>query len=282
MSSNIELSHEEIMALSGQQKPKTFGFPQLKVNREQVDENEKVLPYGAYMVTTEAGTVYCKNPLFRTFVQRFQYREYNPAENKTTARSVIVPTMFESAPDTKGTSKCGKIPRKKLEGASEAIVASQKNIQTFRLLYGLVTFPDVLGEDNELLIKDMPILWATRGRAFEFINPVIEEFDKRKWLYPSRQLHLSTTKQKKGAVTYFTPSIEIDSKEIIPAVSKEDMQYYTIFNNLIKEENDWIAEQHRKSLEKAKTIVAEAAAIQSLADDFMNDDLDDLGLRVNK
>lgn len=256
-------------------------LPQLKINAEVVDDDGNQIPFGTYKITQEGVTVYGKLPvLFRPFMNTFQYLHYDSKARAFVNKTVIVKSFSEQMLDENGGMRCGKINAKELKVLvdknliSAEELAKQKEIKCVRGLYGLVTMNDAVTADGDkVTIEDLPCVWKMQGTNFNAVDEALKGITKIRHLFFQHWLSLDKLNRKKeGSVTYFEAVVSAILDKEVP-FTKDDMETFNDFKELIAKENNAVLAKRRDSLKDNEPFDLEADTLKDLE---LNDDISDI------
>lgn len=255
-------------------------LPVLRVNADHIVERELddgtkedvSVVAGCFKVYHSGEQVYSmKNPVFlRVFMQRFDFREYDESANEGMGEYVknsILINQGEEPLDDAGGIACGKVRGKAAKGdLSDAQKIIQKAVQSYRVVFGTVTFNGVTVSGKEVEVVDYPVQMRLRGTNFMAIGDTLKEFEKLKVLPLFYALNLTTTRHTKGATKYYVISYSWDkSKRLKVGVPEMDLSKQ--FLEHIKAYNEPIIEKHKAAL-AARSKPTSVAEDTGLDDDF--------------
>lgn len=252
-----ELSHEELLALTGQSDGKSIAnygpFGNLQINRLDEDDNGNALPKGTYMVyvVDQKEMLYGKVAKFRPFIQTFQYRVYDT--DKFTNRSILFKSFNDEKFDELGGLGCGKVNKKVFETLTDDEKIKQKQIKCRRILFGLLsmegTFKSKVGESTVRggNVSALPVMWATSGASFMPVGDVIKALTEKNKLMFNYELELKTKREKTGSNVYYTADVSVDASAKALALSKDDLALMRQFQDYINTENNTVVEKWHKA-----------------------------------
>ena len=220
--------------------------PLLKINLEDEDDAGNALPKGKFMVTGQDETVYADKVRIRPLSQFFQWVHYDPEQNKSVNRTIMIPRLNLEARDEKGGVRCGKPPSKVLkENPEEA--KKYKNITCFRLIQCLVSYAGKTADGKATKVENVPALLRLKGANFSsFEDEVIDKLPKGKKLYDF-WVEVSATKKKNGSVTYFVYNYVVDLGNPAPL---DQLTYDTMLHivEIVKAENERVNAKYEAAI----------------------------------
>lgn len=268
------VSNDDLMDYIGQNTGGNFNsLPRLRINKEALDEDEKAIPPGTLTVYVmdEGTNVYLKNPTFRMFCQRYQFRVYDATAGKYTNKSVQFKDWKDEKPDELGGDACGKIARKDHKGLSEIELAVQKRIKCARVLYGTVSGSGVTNDGKEVTIEALPCAFYAQGLNFQIVGDIIQAYQRRGQPIVFYDWVLSTERRKQGSNTYYVIVVN-PSYDVTHGLSDEDKELYSQFDETIATENTSILEKYQEAL-KSESDVSDESDKQILDELNLNDPL---------
>lgn len=254
-------------------------LPRLAPNADhvvEIDGQEYSVPAGAFKVRDEAGnTVYSRKVTFRPIMQRFHWAKYdekgNDGKGGYVAYSLYVPDHKTDPLDDQGGIACGKLRGKAARdeaNLSEAQKAVQKAVQSFRLVWGLVTLTGTTATGQEVTLTDYPVELRCRGVNYmPFSEQVEDKLTRAKRMLPQAELNLSTTRHKKGQTTYYVIGYEMDPTKVLP-ITPSVVEAIQKFAEHAKVWNEGIMEKHKAA--RAKTVDAPFDTDAGLEGDWAN------------
>lgn len=262
------MSFEQIAQLTGANiRPVGSYLPQLKINRDPVDENDKPLPMGHFCVTQNDVTVYGAEATFRPFINSYQYSEYSPKEKKTINRSIIIRNFGEEAFDLLGGLSCGKIPAKRLQECSAEEQIRQKQIKCRRHLYGLVTIEDK--------VANLPVLFRISGKNFMVPNDAFDTItQKLKHQFFQHEFNLKAERVKPSTIIAYNLIMDMDIKAEPLRLTDDDMETFNLFRDTIERENNFILKSWKEAKRNAVRDLDDSDPLAALD---LNDDISDIG-----
>jgi len=249
-----KMSDEQIMQAIGQDDGSKSGIniPRLGINRSPEDDDGNQLPVGhLFAYDSSVGqNVFGKPVTFRPFISAMQYMHYDPEKSEYVNRSIIFKNWKEEAIDILGGTKCGKIPFKERSSLTPELLAEQRTIRCYRLLYGLLSFSGKKANGEDHTIANLPVLWRVTGTAFAPVGSALDQVNKRKKLMFTTTFSIDSKRQKKGGNVYYTPEISVNADANLK-MSKEDVDTLSVFQDVINTENTEVVDLY-KAAKKSK------------------------------
>jgi hypothetical protein len=273
-----QLDINEIAKITGQYIPENTGFPQLKINRDFVDDNENELVPGTFSVKRNDELVYSKVVDFRPFINSYQYAKWDPkggpdGKGAWTNRSVIFRSFMEEILDEGGGFKCGKI--KDVDGLGLAEAEEQKKIKCFRMVFGMAHMKAPFNAKKEKRDDFItPVVLRVRGVNFMPIDDVFKKLSKAKKPIFAHSLSLSTKRQKNGDTTYYLINYELNDAVSVP-FTEEDFGALKDFDAYIRMVNNDVIKKHENAVRKANKDAAIDAKYGAIDVGSLMDDLND-------
>ena len=242
------MSDEQIMQAIGQDDGSRNGInvPRLGINRSPEDDDGNQLPVG-HLFTYDSSigqNVFGKPVTFRPFISSMQYMHYDPEKSEYVNRSIIFKNWKEEAIDILGGTKCGKIPFKERSSLTPELLAEQRTIRCYRLLYGLLSFSGKKANGEDHTIANLPVLWRVTGTAFAPVGSALDQVNKRKKLMFTTTFSIDSKRQKKGGNVYYTPEISVNADANLK-MSKEDIDTLSVFQDVINTENTEVVDLYK-------------------------------------
>ena len=243
-----KMSDEQIMQAIGQDDGSKSGIniPRLGINRSPEDDDGNQLPVGhLFAYDSSVGqNVFGKPVTFRPFISAMQYMHYDPEKSEYVNRSIIFKNWKEEAIDILGGTKCGKIPFKERSSLTPELLAEQRTIRCYRLLYGLLSFSGKKANGEDHTIANLPVLWRVTGTAFAPVGSALDQVNKRKKLMFTTTFSIDSKRQKKGGNVYYTPEISVNADANLK-MSKEDVDTLSVFQDAINTENAEVVDLYK-------------------------------------
>ena len=267
---------EQIASLIGQDVPTNGGGPSinlLKINRDNEDDNGRLIPAGSFFVNLPEGTVYAKTIKFQLFMQRYQYMHYDAEANEMVSKSILAKNLYPQTeiPDTRGTMRCGSEPAAQRDSLSAEQALKQKDIKCFRMLYGKVTFNDAVdAEGKSVEVANLPVLWRARGSNFMPISKPLDALSAQKKPFIFFNLNASLNRQKNGGLVYYVSDLSIGDGPL--DFTEDDQELLKFFDENINSENKQVMADYDKALRMSGDII-DADSVDASIDSALNDDL---------
>jgi len=243
-----KMSDEQIMQAIGQDDGSKSGIniPRLGINRSPEDDDGNQLPVGhLFAYDSSVGqNVFGKPVTFRPFISAMQYMHYDTEKSEYVNRSIIFKNWKEEAIDILGGTKCGKIPFKERSSLTPELLAEQRTIRCYRLLYGLLSFSGKKANGEDHTIANLPVLWRVTGTAFAPVGSALDQVNKRKKLMFTTTFSIDSKRQKKGGNVYYTPEISVNADANLK-MSKEDVDTLSVFQDVINTENTEVVDLYK-------------------------------------
>lgn len=248
---------EALMKMTGQgsvQKEKV-GLPRLNINYETETDDGKPLVRGTWKMYHEGRFIYASDvsvrPLLRTYEYSLWDVELNEGRGGFAAKSVQKTSFGGTFPDSSGGNKCGRLTRDeeneldKDDPDQNAAYLKSRDVVCNQVIYGRISgvFTDADGVEVE--IKEEPMIAYFKRSGFKPIADFIDGLTKKNKLMAQVVMDLTTAKNKKGSVTYWTP---VPSMGGTVAISDSDKDLFSLFAETVKGHNDSVMVDHRKAL----------------------------------
>lgn len=290
-----ELSHEELAKLAGVSKPKgDYGLPKLRINRDFDDEAGNQLQPGTWAVYDPKleTTVYGKSVIFRPFMFKIQYRQYDPKGGESgngawVNQTILFGDWSDEPFDELGTLRCGKPQGRVFKTLSDDEKARYDDINCYRIVFGLATIKGQTADGTKATAEEVPCVWYARGSNWTPASDLCDTFKKGNrlpWLY---EVTMTLKREKNGATTYYVAQTEVDlnkPRQFVPEdaeLLKSVAQYVVTYNKEVytKYKQSIRADQAnakaRNSAAEVEVIDPDADLSADFAKDELNDSLDD-------
>jgi len=262
--SNLDnLSSDKLMATLGQDTDNGgSALSRLSINYDTEDADGNLIKRGLYKVDSQKhGIVFAEKVYFRPFLNTFQYNKYDEENEENNYKSVMFTSWSDAKPDTNGTDACGSVPKALRENLDPASKIEQDKVTCYRNVFGVVSMKGKNSKGEEITITDEPVLYRVRGVNFLPIGDQLKSLSKRNKIMYNTVLEFNgTEKHTKGSVSYFTAKIKDSNKDV--KFSEEDKLLLQKFLEHVKQENDYVKEEHRK-----------AKKLEVTEDDTLNDEI---------
>lgn len=254
-----------LASLFGQEKTNRTLLPTLKVNLDDEDDQGNALPKGSFMLTGQETLSYAKKVKIRPLVEMFQYLDYDPDQNKTVNRTLVVPSFKHEFRDEQGGVRCGKPPSKLLKENPD-LAAKYKSITCFRLVYALVSYEGKTATGATQKVENAPALLRLKGSNFSpFEDEVSKKIPKGQHLY-NYWVEVSAERKKNGSVVYYVWGFNPDLGNPVPL---DQPTYDTMVGiaEMIKDENARVDQKHHSALRGRQVDHSAMKAIDILESD---------------
>ena len=255
---------ESLMALTGQtpSQKSSQGLSRLNINYDMETEDGVSLTRGDWKMMYEGEMVYAKTVRIRPILRTYEWSVFEQEQGTFSCKSVQKPTMSGDFPDTEGGNKCGRLSvaeEEQLKDDDPVKLRSRLAVCN-QVLYCIISGDFVKGNKDKVAIDRHPVVAYFKKSGFVPMKNFIESLTKQKKIMQKCWITMATARQKKGAVTYWTPVPTLQSETDI---STEDKELMKKFADTVKAANQYVLEQNRESA-KLQVVVGE----ESLADDF--------------
>lgn len=248
-------------------------LPLLKINLEDEDDMGSPLPKGKFIITNQEDTVYADKVRIRPLSQMFQWVHYDPDQNKSVNRTLIIPNFRSEARDEKGGVKCGK-PASKVLKENPELAKQYKNITCFRLVHCLVSYVGKTASGEQITVENVPTLLRLKGANFSgFEEQVVDKLPKGKKLYDF-WVEVSASKKKNGSVTYYVYDYAVDLGN---PVALDQPTYDTMLHivEIVKAENARVQTKYDQAVRGGSIDSAAMSAVDFIDSDSLEGDLED-------
>lgn len=282
---NIEKSNfEDIAKLTGQASfdGNRSTLSKLKINKESVDDDENAIPPGSFtFMHPEHGNVYGKTAKLRIFLRGYQYILYDAKNKENSVKSKIITSWSEEAIDTKGTVRCGKVPRKEADTLTSDQLEANNQIKCYQHIFGVLTMDAVNAKGEKVAIENHPVKMQVRGKNYMAMDEVIQVMSKKRREMVRTEINLSLKREKNGDVTYYVINTAVDFKSPHVWRGDDDMELLKDFIDYKDVVNEDVFKQYTKALKGGSVSKEDKALAKALTlDDFPDDDLEDIGRPV--
>lgn len=234
------------------------------------DDENVMIPLGAYRLTVDGEQVYAKDVNFRLFAQREQWTKWDSQENRT-QRTLMAQKLNADLKDTMGTFNLGRPTGyvKDFNALPEATKTLMREIRRTKVVFGLVQLVSATDE-NKVPVSGydgwVPCVIDVKNKdSIKEIEGVLNAISMKKKLPPEYAMELTskrsslpngnkyaTIQAKLGKETPYDPSV--------------DQQYLTNFMDYISWSNNYILEKwDEKNVKQAD--VSEDALMQIIDGD---------------
>ena len=240
---------ESLMEMTGQGAvQERVGLPRLNINYDTETDDGRPLARGTWKIFHGGQMLYADEVVVRPLLRTFEYSlwdaEMNEGRGGFASKSVQKTSFGGSFPDSAGGNKCGRLTRDE-ENALDKDDPSYINSRAVvcnQVIYGRIagTFKNDDGDTFEL--SDEPMIAYFKRSGFKPISDFIDGLTKKNKLMACVEMKLSTMKNKKGSVTYWTPVAQMGETV---SISDSDKDLFTLFADTVKGHNDTVMTEHR-------------------------------------
>lgn len=258
---NEELSDAALNELLGVSSGMGATVTRLKINPHSEDDKERPIPMGSFYVDGDGDAFYSKTVEFRIISPTYQYQRYDEGTKTFTARSIIGQNFKVEYISDDGTIRCGKLPRKQVEGQviSGEQEKIQKQVDCKLTLWGLVSFTGKSAEGVEKVYKDFPVAWTLSQTGFVEVMALLKEYEKSKKAAIKYPLTVTLRKEKSGQTIYYVPVFTVATDPTpIPGTANDAL---LSMRDYVKAINEDITEKYRAAIEKRQGVSKEDEAI---------------------
>jgi hypothetical protein len=247
--------------------------PRLKNLRDIIDENGDNVSdyYFNFYVTDQDEAVYAKTVTLRVLSQDFQYRHWDPSQEKLVNKTILTKRMKDEFRDQKGTVRCGRPLSRHLKGMSEGDQNKYKDIKVYRQLRGVVTYDGHTANGSERRVENLPVIFELGGSNFMNFEEEVENKKPRGSRLFEFNIEVSYQQKKTGTVTYPVFQFSPDLKNRLET-SDEIIETMKVFASQISVENNQIEKQYLEARRGADlndmTVAAVDGVVVELDDDF--------------
>jgi len=119
-----------------------------------------------------------------------------------------------------------------------------------QVIYGKITGDFVDSDGNAVQIKDQPIISYFKRSGFKPVSDYIDTLNKQKKVMQKSIANFSTSKNKKGSVTYWVPVV---TPVKVTDIKDEDKELMRMFGDTVKAHNETITNQYREAVKLMAT-----------------------------
>lgn len=249
-------------------------LPQLRINYQDEDDQERPLKKGLFFVTNQDEAVYASKVKIRVLAQFFQYKHWDNKAEKYVNNTILMRNMRQEPIDEKGTVRCGKpktsVIRDMPEDKQEAW---WRDVKCYRQLYVLVSYTGTTADGDEVTVENLPALFSNKGDAYNAFEDQVQSAMPRKRNLYDFWVDVETEKKKNSSVIYWVPKYSADFSDIVPP-SEELIDTMEHIATLIEEENERVRSKHRSAMREANLV---DDAIEAVSTNYttLEDDLED-------
>ena len=244
----------EIMKVTGQgtTSSEKVGLPRLSINYDQETDDGTNLKRGDWKMYLDGRFIYASEVILRTLMRTFEYSmwdaEANEGKGGFSCKSMQKTSFGGSFPDTDGGDKCGRLSRDEENAldkddprylTSRAVVCNQ-------VMYGHITGAFREADGTPVDVVNEPVVAYFKRSGFKPIADFVSSLGPKNKLMVLTEMKLTTSKQKKGSVTYWTP---VPSEgNTVKSLTDKDKELMANFADTIKAHNDSVMGEHREAV----------------------------------
>jgi len=216
----------------------------------------------------DLGEVFAKDTYFRIFLDTMQTSVFDSDTQKFSNMSQHFKQFSDTALDWDGGDKCGWIPskqREKLRAVDPVAYATASKAKLYRNIFGLIRMDKPMAASGDKVeIKDVPFRMKLGPSNFMEISKVMTSMIRQQSMPLNFDLKVGYELKKTGSNKYFVLKYTPILGEHHP-LTDETREYITNFIDLVKVENDQVAEKMRENMVPA--------GIKTDLDDLLNDEI---------
>lgn len=255
------------------------GLTQLKINRASDNDDGLLLTPGTFKLFDQASgmQIYGKTIWFRPFIATYKYDQFDQNAEEYVCSTIHFKSWSDSAIDTTGGERCGKVAGKHASKLSATQMVTQKQIRCSRHLFGTVTMTGKPGRSldgpvpDDVTITDLPVVWKNSGASFMPVSDAITALTKRGLFLFEANLKFGLTREQKGSNIFYVPTL---MDQATATKMPNDLDTINLFQEEIDSINSDVFEkwqEARRQTGKQKETIDEAKVIDSLDADFSDD-----------
>ncbi len=216
----------------------------------------------------DLGEVFAKDTYFRIFLDTMQTSVFDSDIQKFSNMSQHFKQFSDTALDWDGGDKCGWIPskqREKLRAVDPVAYATASKAKLYRNIFGLIRMDKPMAASGDKVeIKDVPFRMKLGPSNFMEISKVMTSMIRQQSMPLNFDMKVGYELKKTGSNKYFVLKYTPLLGEHHP-LTDETREYITNFIDLVKVENDQVAEKMRENMVPA--------GIKTDLDDLLNDEI---------
>jgi len=216
----------------------------------------------------DLGEVFAKDTYFRIFLDTMQTSVFDSDTQKFSNMSQHFKQFSDTALDWDGGDKCGWIPskqREKLRAVDPVAYATASKAKLYRNIFGLIRMDKpTAASGDKVEIKNVPFRMKLGPSNFMEISKVMTSMIRQQSMPLNFDLKVGYELKKTGSNKYFVLKYTPLLGEHHP-LTDETREYITNFIDLVKVENDQVAEKMRENMVPA--------GIKTDLDDLLNDEI---------
>ena len=228
------------------------GLPRININYDAEDEDGKSLTRGEWKMMYEGKMVYAPSVDIQILLRTYEYSVWDQETGSFSNKSVQKTLLSGDFPDSLGGNKCGRLTRDQEDALSKDDPAylHSRSVVCNQVIYGKLTGDFVDADGNGVQIKDQPIISYFKRSGFKPVADFIDTLNKQKKVMQKCIANFSTQKNKKGSVTYWTPSVSLANTTVI---KEEDKDLMRMFGDTVKAHNETVTNQYREAVKMVVT-----------------------------
>ena len=228
------------------------GLPRININYDAEDEDGKPLIRGEWKMMYEGKMVYAPSVDIQILLRTYEYSVWDQETGSFSNKSVQKTLLSGDFPDSLGGNKCGRLTRDEEDALSKDDPAylHSRSVVCNQVIYGKLTGDFVDADGNGVQIKDQPIISYFKRSGFKPVADFIDTLNKQKKVMQKCIANFSTQKNKKGSVTYWTPSVSLANTTVI---KEEDKDLMRMFGDTVKAHNETVTNQYREAVKMVVT-----------------------------
>jgi len=263
---------DALMRMSGQgaQQQQKVGLPRLNINYEAETDEGISLVRGTWKLNFDGQFIYADKvtvrPLLRTFEYSLWDNTLNEGRGGFAAKSVQKTSFGGTFPDSAGGNKCGRLSKDE-EAAldkDDAEYLNSRAVVCNQVIYGRITGEFKNAQGDLVTLTDEPMIAYFKRSGFKPIADFIDGLTKSNKLMAQVEMNLTTSRNKNGSVTYWTPVAQMGN---VVSISDDDKDLFALFAETVKGHNDSVMKDYREA-KKASSVVEDV----DLAAEFDNAD----------
>ena len=234
-------------------------MPIIKIVTSDEDDQGRPLTRGRlYLKGSDIEPVYTDSMKIRPLSNVYQYNHFDSTKNENVCRTIQSPT-FKNVEfrDTRGTLKCGR-PDDWFNRPEDEKKA-WSDIKCNRIIRVLVSYEGKDADGNELKVENKPAIIFNKSSNFnQFSDQYLRILprNKKPWDF---WCSLTTEKQKKGGITYYTMEYKPDFKNPV-ALDEQTVETLRVVVNIIKTANASVNKAYVEQIQD-RSITASASGM---------------------
>jgi len=251
-------------------------LPRVKYCMDRKDDQGRNLGdfYMNLYIEGQEDPVYAETISIRVLSQKFQWVEYDPENENTRNKTILVNRLQDEARDRLGSTRCGKPISKVLREMPEAEQKKFENIKCQRQIRCLVSYTGHTAGGDEITIENQPALFILKGANFMgFEDEVIKKMPRSKKFY---EFNITVTfeEKKNGQVYYPVWHFEPDFVNLV-TLDQDTLDTMRVMAEQIDQENKEIDRAYQNALRKRNFTDDTADAIDAVSVASLESDLED-------